>query len=144
MACCNPAIEALLSDPDNTVQGFLAAGHVCMVMGHWEYEPIALRHDIPIIVTGFEPLDLLQGPYACILQLEEGRAEVENQYRRCVSRDGNRTAQDILRQVFVVQAQRWRGLGELPGRRSGVGAALCAVRCAAPVRRHRGAPRGAD
>lgn len=116
-----PAIEALLSDPDNTVQGFLAAGHVCTVMGHWEYEPIALRHRIPIVVTGFEPLDLLQGLYACILQLEQGRAEVENQYRRCVSRDGNRTAQDILGQVFVVQAQRWRGLGELPG--SGLGLA---------------------
>ena len=80
-----PAIEALLSDPGNSVQGFLAAGHVCTVMGYWEYEPIARRFGIPIVVTGFEPLDLLQGLYLCIRQLEEGRAEVENQYQphRC-------------------------------------------------------------
>jgi hydrogenase expression/formation protein HypD len=109
-----PAIEALLGDPDNGVQGFLAAGHVCTVMGYRDYEPIARRYRIPIVVTGFEPLDLLQGLYLCIRQLEEGRAEVENQYSRSVRRDGNRTAQDILAQVFVVRPQRWRGFGEIP------------------------------
>lgn len=114
-----PAIEALLSDPDNRVQGFLAAGHVCTVMGYWEYEPIARRYRIPIVVTGFEPLDLLQGVYRCVLQLEEGRAEVENQYSRSVRRDGNRTAQDVLARVFTVQPQRWRGIGEVPA--SGLG-----------------------
>jgi hydrogenase expression/formation protein HypD len=109
-----PAIEALLSDPDNSVQGFLAAGHVCTIMGYWEYEPIARHYRIPIVVTGFEPLDLLQGLYMCIRQLEEGRSEVENQYSRSVQRGGNRTAQDVLAQVFMVQPQRWRGIGEIP------------------------------
>lgn len=116
-----PAIEALLSDPENSVQGFLAAGHVCTVMGYWEYEPIAHRFDIPIVVTGFEPVDLLQGLFMCIRQLEAGRAEVENQYRRSVRRDGNRTAQDVLGSVFAVQAQRWRGIGEIAD--SGLGLA---------------------
>ena len=109
-----PAIEALLSDPENQVQGFLAAGHVCTVMGYWEYEPIAARHCLPIVVTGFEPLDLLQGLYHCILQLEQGRAEVENPYRRFVRRDGNHTAQDLMRRIFIEQPQRWRGMGEIP------------------------------
>jgi hydrogenase expression/formation protein HypD len=116
-----PAIEALLQDPNNEVHGFLAAGHVCTVMGYWEYEPIARRYSIPIVVTGFEPLDLLHGLYLCIRQLEEGRAEVENQYSRSVRRDGNGIAQDILRRVFVVQPQRWRGIGEIP--ESGLGLA---------------------
>ena len=114
-----PAIEALLRAPDNGVQGFLAAGHVCTVMGYWEYEPIARRHGVPIVVTGFEPLDLLQGLYLCIRQLEQGRAEVENQYSRSVRRDGNRTAQEILRRVFTVQPQCWRGIGDIPS--SGLG-----------------------
>lgn len=109
-----PAIDALLDDPDNPVQGFLAAGHVCTVMGYWEYEPIARRHGIPIVVTGFEPLDLLQGVYLCIRQLEQGRAEVENPYSRSVRRDGNRAAREAIARVFAVQSQRWRGLGEIP------------------------------
>jgi hydrogenase expression/formation protein HypD len=116
-----PAIEALLSDPDNGVQGFLAAGHVCTVMGYWEYEPIARRYRVPIVVTGFEPLDLLQGLYLCIRQLEERRAEVVNQYSRSVRRDGNVVAREVLSRVFVVQSQRWRGLGEIPA--SGLGLA---------------------
>jgi hydrogenase expression/formation protein HypD len=114
-----PAIEALLSAPDNQVQGFLAAGHVCAVMGYWEYEPIAARHRVPIVVTGFEPLDLLQGLHLCIRQLEQGRAEVENQYSRSVRREGNRPAQDLMRQVFMMQPQRWRGIGEIAA--SGLG-----------------------
>ncbi len=109
-----PAIEALLADPDYSVQGFLAAGHVCTVMGYREYEPIARRYGVPIVVTGFEPLDLLQGLYFCIRQLEEGRAEVENQYSRSVRRDGNETAREVLCRVFVVRPQRWRGFGEIP------------------------------
>lgn len=108
-----PAIEALLGDPDNSVQGFLAAGHVCTIMGYWEYEPIARRYGVPIVVTGFEPLDLLQGVYLCIRQLEEGRAEVENQYARSVRREGNEVAQETLARVFTVAAQRWRGMGEI-------------------------------
>jgi hydrogenase expression/formation protein HypD len=116
-----PAIQALLEDPENGVEGFLAAGHVCSVMGTWEYEPIALQYRIPIVVTGFEPLDLLQGVYLCIRQLEEGRAEVENQYSRSVRRDGNRTARETLRRVFAVRAQAWRGIGEIP--ESGLGLA---------------------
>lgn len=116
-----PAIEALLDDPDTSVQGFLAAGHVCAVMGYRDYEPLARRHRIPIVVTGFEPLDLLQGLYLCIRQLEQGRTEVENAYSRSVRRDGNRAARDALRRVFTVQAQCWRGLGDIPA--SGLGLA---------------------
>ena len=113
--------RALLSDPDNSVQGFLAAGHVCTVMGFWEYEPIAERFNIPIVVTGFEPVDLLQGIYLCVKQLEEGRAEVENQYSRSVRRAGNEVAQRTLAKVFASQAQGWRGMGEIPA--SGLGLA---------------------
>jgi hydrogenase expression/formation protein HypD len=116
-----PAMETLLSAPDNTVQAFLAAGHVCTVMGYREYEPIARRYGVPIVVTGFEPLDLLQGLYLCVRQLEDGRAEVENQYSRSVRRDGNRAAQDALSRVFVTQPQRWRGFGEIGA--SGLGLA---------------------
>jgi hydrogenase expression/formation protein HypD len=109
-----PAMEAILSSPVNRVQGFLAAGHVCTVMGYTEYEPIALKYRVPIVVTGFEPLDLLQGVYLCVKQLEEGRAEVENQYARAVQRHGNSRAQDLIRQVFRVTARKWRGVGEIP------------------------------
>ena len=101
-----PAIQAVLSSPDNRVQGFLVAGHVCAVMGYREYEPIARQYRVPIVVTGFEPLDILQGIYLCVRQLEEGRAEVENQYTRAVVLDGNRHARDILRQVFQVVPRR--------------------------------------
>lgn len=116
-----PAIEALLADPDNRVEGFLAAGHVCTITGTRAYEPIAARHHLPIVVTGFEPVDLLEGIYRCILQLETGHAEVENAYQRMVSRDGNRHAKDALARVFSVEAQRWRGLGEIA--QSGLGLA---------------------
>ena len=108
-----PAMEAILSAPDNRVQGFLAAGHVCTVMGTREYEPIARRYHVPIVVTGFEPLDLLQGIAMTIRQLEDGRAEVENQYRRAVRADGNEGAQALLREVFEITPRKWRGLGEI-------------------------------
>ncbi len=114
-----PAIETLLSSPDNRVQGFLAAGHVCTVMGYTEYEPIAKRYGVPIVVTGFEPLDILQGVYLCVKQLEEGRAEVENAYRRAVQREGNQPARELLLEVFEVVPRKWRGVGAIP--RSGLG-----------------------
>jgi len=114
-----PAIEAILSSPNNRVQGFLAAGHVCTVMGFEEYEPIARKYKVPIVVTGFEPLDILQGIYMCVKQLEEGRSEVENQYTRSVRRGGNREAQKLIREVFEVVPRKWRGIGRLP--RSGLG-----------------------
>src|SRR5262245_4599330 len=97
-----PAMTAILSAPRNRVQGFLAAGHVCMVMGYDEYEPIAERFRVPIVVTGFEPLDLLEGVYRCVVRLEEGRPGVENQYARAVRRDGNLTARRLLADVFEV------------------------------------------
>jgi hydrogenase expression/formation protein HypD len=114
-----PAMEAILSAPRNRVQGFLAAGHVCTVMGYTEYEPLARRYRMPIVVTGFEPLDILQGVYMCVKQLEEGRAEVENQYTRSVRRQGNQPAQQLVRAVFRVVHRKWRGIGEIP--RSGLG-----------------------
>jgi hydrogenase expression/formation protein HypD len=109
-----PAVQAILSSKDNRVQGFLAAGHVCTVMGYWQYEPIAQRYRVPIVVTGFEPVDILEGLFLCVKQLEEGRAEVENQYARSVRREGNREAQELIREVFRVCPRRWRGLGEIP------------------------------
>jgi hydrogenase expression/formation protein HypD len=114
-----PAIEAILSSPANRVRGFLAAGHVCAVMGYTEYEPIARKHRVPIVVTGFEPLDILQGIYMTVRQLEEGRAEVENQYTRAVHREGNRPAIGLIREVFEVVPRKWRGVGEIPA--SGLG-----------------------
>lgn len=109
-----PAMEAILSAPDNLVQGFLAAGHVCTVMGFWEYEPLAERYRIPIVVTGFEPLDLLQGVAMVVKALEEGRWGVENQYRRLVRREGNRPARELLSRVFQVCDRPWRGIGVIP------------------------------
>jgi len=108
-----PAMRAILDAPVNRVQGFLAAGHVCTIMGYEEYDPIAARYRVPIVVTGFEPLDILEGVWMCVRQLEEGRAEVENQYARSVKRAGNRPAQDVMREVFRVVRRRWRGIGEI-------------------------------
>lgn len=114
-----PAVEAILSSPVNRVQGFLAAGHVCAIMGYSEYEPIARKYRVPIVVTGFEPLDILQGIYLCVRQLEEGRAEVENQYARAVRPSGNAKAQELVREVFEIRPRKWRGVGEIP--ESGLG-----------------------
>lgn len=113
-----PAIEAILSSSTNRVQGFLAAGHVCTVMGWEEYAPLAAKHRVPIVVTGFEPTDILQGVLMCIRQLESGRAEVENAYARVVCREGNRPAQEMIREVFEVGPRNWRGIGAIP--RSGL------------------------
>ena len=109
-----PAMEAILSSPVHCVNGFLAAGHVCAIMGTGEYFPIAQKYRVPIVVTGFEPLDILQGVLMCVEQLEQGRAEVENQYARAVRAKGNEPAQAIVRQVFRVIPRKWRGVGEIP------------------------------
>jgi len=109
-----PAMEALLSSENCVVQGFLAAGHVCTIMGFEEYFPIAAKYTVPIVVTGFEPLDILDGILMTVAQLEEGRHEVENQYARAVRREGNRPAQKTIAEVFEVTPREWRGLGEIP------------------------------
>jgi hydrogenase expression/formation protein HypD len=116
-----PAIEALMSSPNCRVQGFLAAGHVCTVMGYEEYPPLAAKYRVPIVVTGFEPLDILQGILMVVQQLESGRAEVENQYVRSVRREGNQPAQELIRKIFQVVPRKWRGVGEIP--QSGLGLA---------------------
>ncbi len=110
-----PAICAVLDSPQNVVQGFLAAGHVCAVMGVAEYRPIAAKYRTPIVVTGFEPLDILQGVHACVKQLEHGRAEVENQYARVVRDEGNAPALAQIRKVLQTVPRKWRGIGEIPG-----------------------------
>ena len=109
-----PAIAAILASPDNRVQSFLAAGHVCTVMGIEEYRPIVERFRVPIVVTGFEPVDLVQGVAMCVRQLEEGRAELENQYARSVRSEGNLAAKKLIEEVFVPVDRRWRGLDTLP------------------------------
>jgi hydrogenase expression/formation protein HypD len=116
-----PALRAILSSPGNRVQGFLAAGHVCTVMGMTEYEPIAREFQVPIVVTGFEPVDILQGVLSCVRQLEAGRAEVQNQYARSVRRGGNPEAQALIREIFRVVPRRWRGIGAIA--ESGLGLA---------------------
>jgi hydrogenase expression/formation protein HypD len=109
-----PAMEAILSSPTNRVQGFLAAGHVCSVMGYWQYPEIAERYKVPITVTGFEPLDLLNGILMNVRQLEAGSHEVDNAYTRVVNREGNIPAQRILNQVFQICDRNWRGIGLIP------------------------------
>ena len=108
------AICALMESPDVKVNGFLAAGHVCTVIGYWEYEPLAKKYRVPIVVTGFEPVDIVQGILLCVKQLEQGRAEAENAYARSVRRDGNRPAQAIIGEVFEPCDRPWRGIGVIP------------------------------
>jgi len=114
-----PAVTSILNSPENRVEGLLAAGHVCAIMGYGEYGPISKDFSIPIVVTGFEPLDILQGIFLCVKQLEEGRAEVENQYSRVVRQEGNLSAQKIIQEVFEIIPRQWRGIGEIP--HSGLG-----------------------
>jgi hydrogenase expression/formation protein HypD len=109
-----PAIEAIMTSPECRVQAFLAAGHVCTVMGTGEYPPLAERYQVPIVVTGFEPLDILEGIRRAVHQLEEGRYEVENAYPRVVSADGNPAARRMLEDVFEVVDRSWRGIGMIP------------------------------
>jgi hydrogenase expression/formation protein HypD len=109
-----PAIEALLSSDNCMINGFLAAGHVCTVMGYEQYIPLSEKYKTPIVVTGFEPVDILQGILMCIKQLEEGRSVVENQYSRVVSKNGNLPAKKILESVFDTIDRKWRGIGTIP------------------------------
>jgi hydrogenase expression/formation protein HypD len=106
-----PAMTAILQAPDNRVQGFLGPGHVCTVMGYTEYEPIVRRFRVPIVITGFEPLDLLEGVLRVVRQLEAGRAEIDNQYSRAVRREGNAEAKKLIEEVFEVCDRKWRGVG---------------------------------
>jgi hydrogenase expression/formation protein HypD len=110
-----PAMELILSSPLAGVQAFLAAGHVCTVTGLTEYERLSSQYTVPIVVTGFEPLDILQGIYLTVAQLEQNRAEVENQYTRVVNREGNANALNLMREVFTVCDRNWRGLGKIAG-----------------------------
>jgi len=114
MVLVPPAIEAILASPGCAVNGFLAAGHVCTIMGYKEYENISKTYKVPIVVTGFEPLDILQGIHMTITQLEAGRVEVSNQYSRAVKREGNQAARSLMNEVFGIINQKWRGLGEIP------------------------------
>src|SRR3990172_206548 len=109
-----PAMEAILSSSQCQVQAFLAAGHVCTVMGFEEYIPLAAKYRVPIVVTGFEPVDILQGIHMAVKQLEEGRVEVENQYARSVRKEGNLAARELLTEVFESTDRKWRGIGEIP------------------------------
>jgi hydrogenase expression/formation protein HypD len=109
-----PAIAAILQSPLNRVQGFLGPGHVCAVVGYREYEPLSARFKVPIVITGFEPLDILQGVLMTIRQLEQGRAEVENEYSRILNRAGNVPAQKLIASVFEIVDRKWRGVGRIP------------------------------
>jgi hydrogenase expression/formation protein HypD len=106
-----PSITYILQSPQNRVQGFLGPGHVCTIMGYREYEPISARYKVPIVITGFEPLDLLQGTLMTVRQLEAGRADVENQYSRVLDRDGNVVARKLVNSVFEIADRKWRGVG---------------------------------
>jgi len=109
-----PVMTAILQSPANRVQAFLGPGHVCAVMGYREYEPISARYKVPIVITGFEPADLLSGILNTVRQLEAGRAEVENAYSRVITREGNRAAQKLIHAVFEVCDRKWRGVGSIP------------------------------
>ena len=109
-----PAMEAILSDRETRIDGFLAAGHVCTIMGSDQYEPIARKYKVPIIITGFEPVDLLRGIKACVEQLEQGVFQLDNQYKRVVKGEGNREAQSIIFEIFEIGDREWRGIGSIP------------------------------
>jgi hydrogenase expression/formation protein HypD len=109
-----PAIRLLLESPKNRVQGFIAPGHVCTVMGYWQYDELCHKYHVPIVVGGFEPVDLLEAISMLVAQLEEGRAQVENQYVRSVGYEGNRAAQELMEKVFEVCDRKWRGIGVIP------------------------------
>ena len=109
-----PAIDAVMSDEDNVIQGFLAAGHVCTIMGIDEYYPLVDKFKVPIVVTGFEPVDLLQGIYMTVMQLEAGKSQLENQYSRMVKPEGNLEAIKVIQSVFETRDREWRGIGTIP------------------------------
>jgi len=109
-----PAMEAILSSPESRIQGFLAAGHVCTVMGFHEYIPISKKFKIPIVITGFEPVDILQGISTAVDQLEKGKTNTENKYSRAVTEQGNMQAQKLLKEAFEITDREWRGIGTIP------------------------------
>jgi hydrogenase expression/formation protein HypD len=109
-----PALSAIMESPDSLIDGFLAAGHVCSVMGYRQYESLADKYKVPIVITGFEPLDVLEGIRRVVFQLENGMSYVENAYQRVVTRDGNRIAQKLLEEVFEPADRVWRGIGPIP------------------------------
>jgi hydrogenase expression/formation protein HypD len=109
-----PALEAILQSPQNRVQGFLGPGHVCVVMGYSEYEPISAKYKVPIVISGFEPLDILQGILMAVRQLERGLGQVENQYSRVLNREGNQAAKKLVFSVFEIGDRNWRGVGRIP------------------------------
>ncbi len=109
-----PAMEAILGDPENQIDAFLAAGHVCTIMGTEEYDPVVEKYKTPVVITGFEPVDLLQGILMAVQQLEKGEYKLENQYTRYVQREGNRMARQTMEQVFAVSDRMWRGIGTIP------------------------------
>ncbi len=109
-----PAIEAILSAPGSMIQGFLAAGHVCTIMGYEEYIPLAKKYKVPIVITGFEPVDILHGILGTVRQLEKGISKVENKYSRVVTKEGNVAAQKVLEEVFTIVDRKWRGIGTIP------------------------------
>jgi hydrogenase expression/formation protein HypD len=109
-----PAIDALLSSLNSSIQGFLAAGHVCTVMGYEEYIPLVEKYKVPIVVTGFEPIDILQGILSCVTLLENGKCEVTNQYNRVVRKKGNTEAKKVISEIFEVTDRKWRGIGTIP------------------------------
>jgi len=109
-----PAIKAVIDDEESKIDGFLAAGHVCTIMGNSQYHPLSATYNVPIVVTGFEPLDVLQGILMVVRQLEQRKSEVENQYARIVREEGNVEAQKVIHEVFEIQDQSWRGIGEIP------------------------------
>jgi hydrogenase expression/formation protein HypD len=113
--CVPPAIRAILGSPQNRVQGFLAAGHVCAVMGYWEYQPLAEDFGVPIVVTGFEPLDIAQGILMTVKHLEAMNGVADNAYKRAVTYEGNKPAQEVIRRVFLECDRKWRGIGIIPG-----------------------------
>ncbi len=112
--CVPPAMHAILGSPHNRVQGFLAAGHVCAVMGYWEYGPIAEQYGVPIVVTGFEPVDIARGILHVVRLLEDGKAVAENAYERAVTLEGNKPAQELIQRVFETCDRKWRGIGMIP------------------------------
>ncbi|HEY61698.1 MAG TPA: hydrogenase formation protein HypD [Anaerolineae bacterium] len=112
--CVPPAIQAILSSKNNLVQGFLLAGHVCAVMGYWEYPPLSDKFQVPMAVMGFEPLDIVQGILAIVKLLESGSVKVENAYPRAITYEGNIPAQEIIKKVFVNCDRKWRGIGKIP------------------------------
>ena len=109
-----PVIENVMEDVDSDIHGFLAAGHVCTIMGNYEYYPLVEKYKVPIVVTGFEPLDVLQGILMVVRQLEQSKAEVENQYSRIVKEEGNLEAQNVIYEVFEITDRLWRGMEVIP------------------------------